>query len=122
MRRVRHLRSGLEAGQYIAIIGESVLRNSTLLNLVAGVETVDAGRATFNDPDFMQPDIDWLTLPRRDQFDFVFQVFDRTSIRLQALPVAEVDQSSGPLLADIARTSRHLSSPAVRIVATTSLC
>jgi putative ABC transport system ATP-binding protein len=65
----------LAAGEYVAIIGESGIGKSTLLNVVAGLEPVDAGRILFKDIEMTASSDDALTLLRRENFGFVFQAF-----------------------------------------------
>lgn len=65
----------LEAGDYVAILGESGIGKSTLLNAIAGLEPVDGGRVEFDGRDLTSMDDDALTLLRREQFGFVFQAF-----------------------------------------------
>ena len=82
----------LAAGEYIAIIGESGIGKSTLLNVVAGLEPVDEGRILFQNLEITNLDDDALTLLRRDHFGFVFQAF-------HVLPQLTVAQNVGlPLL------------------------
>ena len=82
----------LAAGEYIAIIGESGIGKSTLLNVVAGLEPVDGGRILFQNLEITNLDDDALTLLRRDHFGFVFQAF-------HVLPQLTVAQNVGlPLL------------------------
>jgi putative ABC transport system ATP-binding protein len=63
------------AGEYIAIIGESGIGKSTLLNVIAGLEPPDEGKVFFEEKDLTSLDDDALTLLRRDNFGFVFQAF-----------------------------------------------
>jgi putative ABC transport system ATP-binding protein len=63
------------AGEYIAIIGESGIGKSTLLNVIAGLEPPDEGKVFFEKQDLTSLDDDALTLLRRDNFGFVFQAF-----------------------------------------------
>jgi putative ABC transport system ATP-binding protein len=63
------------AGEYVAIIGDSGIGKSTLLNVIAGLEPVDAGRVFFQNTEITALDDDALTLLRRDNFGFVFQAF-----------------------------------------------
>ena len=65
----------LEAGEYVAVMGESGIGKSTLLNLVAGLDTPDSGRILLDDRDLGVMDDDALTRLRRDAMGFVFQAF-----------------------------------------------
>ena len=57
------------------MIGDSGIGKSTLLNVIAGLEPVDAGRIRFGDFDLTALDDDALARLRRDRFGFVFQAF-----------------------------------------------
>ena len=82
----------LEAGEYIAILGESGIGKSTLLNAIAGLEPVDEGRIGFQGRELTALDDDALTLLRRDYLGFVFQAF-------HVLPQLSVEQNVAlPLL------------------------
>jgi putative ABC transport system ATP-binding protein len=63
------------AGEYVAVIGDSGIGKSTLLNVVAGLEPVDSGSIFFESAEMTRLDDDALTLLRRDRFGFVFQAF-----------------------------------------------
>jgi putative ABC transport system ATP-binding protein len=65
----------LDAGEYVAVMGESGIGKSTLLNLVAGLDTPDSGRILLDDRDLGVMDDDALTRLRRDSMGFVFQAF-----------------------------------------------
>ncbi len=65
----------LRSGEYIAIMGESGVGKSTLLNLLAGLDRPDAGTILFMGQDLTRLDDDALTLLRRRSFGFVFQAF-----------------------------------------------
>ena len=82
----------LAAGEYIAILGESGIGKSTLLNVIAGLEPVDAGKVFFREKDLTSMSDDALTLLRREHFGFVFQAF-------HVLPQLTVEQNVAlPLL------------------------
>ena len=65
----------LAAGDYVAIMGESGVGKSTLLNLIAGLDRVDEGSIRVGGTDLATLDDDALTLLRRDRLGFVFQAF-----------------------------------------------
>jgi len=80
------------AGEYVAILGESGIGKSTLLNVIAGLEPFDAGKITFREKAYAGMDDDGLTVLRRENFGFVFQAF-------HVLPQLSVEQNVGlPLL------------------------
>jgi len=82
----------LGAGEYVAIVGDSGIGKSTLLNAVAGLEPVDAGSILFEGKNLVSLSDDELTLLRRDHFGFVFQAF-------HVLPQLSVEQNVAlPLL------------------------
>jgi putative ABC transport system ATP-binding protein len=90
----------LREGDYVAIMGESGVGKSTLLNLLAGLDQPDSGRIVFDEVDFGALDDDAATLLRRRQMGFVFQAFHvlpyLTVAQNVALPLQllEVDPSS----------------------------
>jgi putative ABC transport system ATP-binding protein len=65
----------LEAGEYVAIMGESGVGKSTLLNLIAGLDRADAGTITLDGTELTSLDDDAMTLVRRRSMGFVFQAF-----------------------------------------------
>ena len=65
----------LQPGEYVAIVGESGIGKSTLLNLIAGLDRPDAGRLALDGTDYARLDDDALTLLRREKLGFVFQAF-----------------------------------------------
>jgi putative ABC transport system ATP-binding protein len=82
----------IAAGEYVAILGDSGIGKSTLLNVIAGLEPVDSGTVVFREKDLTAMDDDALTLLRRDHFGFVFQAF-------HVLPQLSVEQNVAlPLL------------------------
>jgi putative ABC transport system ATP-binding protein len=82
----------VEAGEYVAIVGESGVGKSTLLNIIAGLEAADSGDVFFEKNNVNALSDDARTLLRRDRFGFVFQAF-------HVLPHLTVEQNVGlPLL------------------------
>jgi putative ABC transport system ATP-binding protein len=77
--RPRRLLAGLSfdlaAGEYVAIMGESGVGKSTLLNLIAGLELPDAGSVTLDGREMTAIDDTQRTLLRRHHIGFVFQAF-----------------------------------------------
>src|SRR2546430_11584620 len=65
----------LAAGEYVAVIGDSGIGKSTLLNVIAGLEPVDSGRIFFQETEITALGDDEQTLLRREKFGFVFQAF-----------------------------------------------
>ena len=65
----------LAAGEYVAVIGDSGIGKSTLLNVIAGLEPVDAGEVWFREREVTRLSDDEQTLLRRGNFGFVFQAF-----------------------------------------------
>ena len=70
-----HVSLDLAPGEYVAIMGESGMGKSTLLNLVAGLDAADAGSVTLDGVAFAGLDDDALTRLRREKLGFVFQAF-----------------------------------------------
>jgi putative ABC transport system ATP-binding protein len=70
-----HLSLELKRGDYVAIMGESGVGKSTLLNLLAGLDTPDSGRVLLENVDICRLDDDERTLLRRRAIGFVFQAF-----------------------------------------------
>ncbi|PTQ82909.1 ABC transporter ATP-binding protein [Nitrosomonas ureae] len=65
----------LNAGEYVAIMGESGVGKSTLLNLIAGLDSPDSGEIRINGVAISSMHDDAATLLRREQFGFIFQAF-----------------------------------------------
>lgn len=90
----------LEAGEYVAVMGESGVGKSTLLNLIAGLDTPDSGEIRINGVAISSLDDDAATRLRREQFGFIFQAF-------HVLPHLTVSQNVAlPLLLNGAPTER----------------
>ncbi len=65
----------LAPGDYVAIMGESGVGKSTLLNVIAGLERADSGQVLLDGTDLCALDDEALTRLRRKQFGFVFQAY-----------------------------------------------
>ncbi|MGO9945383.1 MAG: ABC transporter ATP-binding protein [Steroidobacteraceae bacterium] len=65
----------LRQGEYLAVMGESGVGKSTLLNLLAGLDKPDAGRVLLDGTDLTALNDDAITLLRRRAIGFVFQAF-----------------------------------------------
>jgi putative ABC transport system ATP-binding protein len=65
----------LAAGDYVAVMGESGIGKSTLLNMIAGLDRADAGSIRLDGTELAALDDDALTLLRRSAMGFVFQAF-----------------------------------------------
>jgi putative ABC transport system ATP-binding protein len=99
-------------GEYVAIMGESGVGKSTLLNLIAGLDRPDAGRIELDGLDVGALDDDAATRLRREHMGFVFQAFHvlpyLSVYRNAALPLellgrepAEVGARVTPMLAAV---------------------
>ena len=65
----------LDAGEYIAVMGESGAGKSTLLNLIAGLDVPDSGRIVVAGQDMAGLDDAGRTRLRRARMGFIFQAF-----------------------------------------------
>jgi putative ABC transport system ATP-binding protein len=106
----------LRQGEYLAVMGESGVGKTTLLNLLAGLDRPDAGRVLLEGVDLSTLNDDAVTLLRRRAVGFVFQAF-------HVLPYLSVEQNVAlPLdllgMAEPERSRRtHLMLDAVGIAA-----
>jgi putative ABC transport system ATP-binding protein len=112
----------VEAGEYVAIVGESGVGKSTLLNIVAGLELPDAGEIVFEGATLQRLDDDARTRLRRDRFGFVFQAFHvlphltveqnvGLPLLLRGFPREEIEKRAKALLAAVALAGRERSMP-----------
>jgi putative ABC transport system ATP-binding protein len=76
----------VRAGEYVAVMGESGVGKSTLLNLLAGLDRTDTGRVLLEGVDLATLNDDAVTLLRRRAVGFVFQAF-------HVLPYLSVEQN-----------------------------
>jgi putative ABC transport system ATP-binding protein len=76
----------VSAGDYVAIMGESGVGNSTMLNIIAGLETADSGDVSLDGVSLAGLNDDELTQLRRRRLGFVFQAF-------HVLPYLSVSQN-----------------------------
>jgi putative ABC transport system ATP-binding protein len=75
-RQVLHdLSYTLLSGEFVAVMGESGVGKSTLLNLIAGLDTPDSGEIVIDGTAMTALDDDAATALRREKFGFVFQAF-----------------------------------------------
>ena len=80
------------AGEYVAVLGDSGIGKSTLLNVIAGLEPVDSGTVEFDGLELTRLSDDELAVLRRERCGFVFQAF-------HILPHLTVEENVGlPLL------------------------
>ena len=88
----RTLDLNVASGELVAIIGESGVGKSTLLNILAGLDDADAGRVTIGGIDLGALDENARTRLRREKIGFVFQAFHilpyLTLVQNVALPLA----------------------------------
>lgn len=65
----------LQRGEFVALLGESGVGKSTLLNCIAGLDQADSGRVEIAGTDVATLDDDGRARLRRAQLGFVFQAF-----------------------------------------------
>jgi putative ABC transport system ATP-binding protein len=112
----------LAAGEYVAVMGESGIGKSTLLNLIAGLDRPDAGSVSLDGADLTALDDDALTVLRRQHMGFVFQAFHvlpyLSVAQNVALPLAlngvsnpDIESRVGRVLAEVGLADHATSMP-----------
>ena len=124
----------LRQGEYLAVMGESGVGKTTLLNVLAGLDKPDSGRVLLDGFDLSALDDDATTLLRRRAVGFVFQAFhvlpylsvaQNVSLPLDLLAISEPErgQRTRQMLAAVGilpladRRARDLSGGEVQRVA-----
>jgi putative ABC transport system ATP-binding protein len=113
----RRILSGLSytlgTGEYVAIMGESGVGKSTLLNLIAGLDAPDKGDIVIDGVNMAGLDDDAATRLRRERFGFVFQAFHvlphLTLLQNVALPLllnGDTQERAGAMLEAVGLTGR----------------
>ena len=81
----------VDSGEIVAIIGKSGSGKSTVLNIIAGIDSADGGRYTFQGNDMLELSGDKMTVFRRENIGFVLQHFalieNNTVFKNIALPL-----------------------------------
>ncbi len=112
----------LEPGDYVAVMGESGIGKSTLLNLIAGLDRPDSGEVLLDGVVLSSLGDDEATVVRRKHMGFVFQAFHilpyLTVAQNVALPLVlngvadkAMDERIGSLLAAVKLGDRGESLP-----------
>jgi putative ABC transport system ATP-binding protein len=109
-------------GEFVAIMGESGVGKSTLLNLVAGLDRPDAGSVAIDGASLDDLDDASLTRVRRDRIGFVFQAFHilphltlaqnvALPLVLQHAPMAEATARASAMLEAVGLAGRGADYP-----------
>jgi len=112
----------LNAGEYVAIMGESGMGKSTLLNLMAGLETPDSGSIVIDGHNLAEMNDDQTTQLRREKMGFVFQAFHvlphlsvaqnvSLPLLLNGVPKQQAQVATANMLAAVGLATRAQSRP-----------
>ncbi|MGQ5489384.1 ABC transporter ATP-binding protein [Thauera sp. ZXT1-4] len=112
----------VEAGECVAIVGESGVGKSTLLNCVAGLEPIDGGSIRVGPSSIERLDDDAMARLRRSHYGFVFQAFhilphlnllQNVALPLWLLdtPAAQAEASARAMLERVGLGARALDAP-----------
>lgn len=103
----------LATGEYVAVMGDSGVGKSTLLNLIAGLDKPDSGAVIIDGVNMTALDDDAATRLRRARMGFVFQAFHvlphLTLLQNVALPLllnGAPQQRAGEMLAAVGLAGR----------------
>lgn len=113
---LRGIELDLAAGEYVAIMGESGVGKSTLLNLIAGLDVPDRGTIALHGVEMSALDDAERTLLRRERIGFVFQAFHllphltvaqnvALPLSLNGAPSAQIAERVGAMLAAVGLAS-----------------
>jgi putative ABC transport system ATP-binding protein len=72
---LKNLALSVAPGEYVAIMGDSGVGKSSLLNLIAGLDKPNSGKICIDGVDISALDDDAATLLRREKCGFIFQAF-----------------------------------------------
>ena len=119
---LRDLSLDVAHGEFVAVMGESGIGKSTLLNLVAGLDRPDSGSVLIDGVDLATLDDDAMTRLRRARMGFVFQAFHvlpyLSAAQNIALPLAllgvrgsEADARVAVMLDAVGMATRGVSMP-----------
>jgi len=107
----------LEPGEFVAVMGESGVGKSTLLNLIAGLDAADSGEVAIEGVSLDGLGDDARTELRRERIGFVFQAFHilphltlaqnvALPLALQSVPAPEAKARAAGMLAQVGLDGR----------------